>query len=462
MPEVVKVIEMALQADFLKREVKSGIIEKFTKEGMDSTEAMACYFDLAEQVRAWCGQNEITDKNDQGKVVAVWKVAKARFELSLDKAGNKTVEADECDPLPLNVKQPLLNNFKQWYFLLPGLWRGTEAMLGLFSRQLANRGTFKMYQIRRFESFESIDRPGAEKRKEDLPDGRQVHYNVHDLRKGPHILCPFAYLHQLRTWGYTLVLSGSYLVGDKRMVPLAPIHDHLVAAESYVFKYLSVQQSDLSRHSAVLTGLQKIDENIRLEWARNFRDSTTEETLGEVIDKFRGFTFNMWHLEPNFPKEVAPVNEALGHWAAEAEAKAFEQQEERIRFAKAVPVGMQGKGKGNGGQKWGLGQGPSAKVLKKLKKQAEKGRAMGARQAAAMGAQGGGRGKGGGGGKGKQGNLKTTMNTREGHPICKKWNDVRTCLYGDKCNMKHVCDVVSPDGQICQSKAHNRLGHKQQ
>ena len=63
-------------------------------------------------------------------------------------------------------------------------------------------------------------------------------------------------------------------------------------------------------------------------------------------------------------------------------------------------------------------------------------------------------GQSSGGGK----SSKTSMHF-QGRPICKAWNDQRGCK-DKKCNRVHVCDVLDKDGKPCNSRSHNRSGHK--
>ena len=50
--------------------------------------------------------------------------------------------------------------------------------------------------------------------------------------------------------------------------------------------------------------------------------------------------------------------------------------------------------------------------------------------------------------------------TSKNEPICKKYNDQRSCTKDDRqCpeRAKHVCDVVKGNGQVCGAWNHNRL-----
>ena len=369
----------------------------------------ANYFDDKSQITT-IFLPQCTFLKGRGDLVAglkqAWREADAAVTRVLKRTADNVNDDQIDEPLKYDAQARLETAWKAHYrFVVPDGWMGFSSMLGRFHREFLRR-THTVFHVTKVRNLEQITIHG--------PAVKHQRVGQLDVSFGsgePSIEVPvssvFTYIMALKAVLFTMSMAGTFVVkkGESEVffLPLQQVLDHLASAEGYALKHATGR--DRRSDNNILKQLTTIDESIRCEWARILRSNVPDGvTMGEAISDSKNYAGAMWLMPPT---ESMPQQ----HNWAESSPRPTKQPDKNRSPG--------GKGKGGGKGKDGKSPGPEKYQLK----------------------------------------IKTARAGKDGKRICKPFNDSRGCAT-PQCPEAHVCDVLTPLGDACNSSGHSRTGHR--
>ena len=325
---------------------------------------------------------------------------------------------------------------------------GVSTLIGRFHRELIKRSHTAM-KLDRIKTVDRISEVGPVVKKARIGGDWELVAHGQEADPGKSCNSTMQYLHNLQVLAYSLTFAGSYMVKQKgkdvMMVPFQPLLDHLANAQAFALRHAGTSDA------MVLRKLKNIDEALRSKWAEQFRSS--DDSLGEIINNCEGLAATLWMSEMTQQGSGGGFdggNNGGNSGGGDSQGGGNGNQggrRNRKRRGDGTPNSgpsngggnSQGGGAGNQGRQGGVKPGAaisSSSVFGDQTKPPTK---------IAFGLK-----------------FKTGQKDAKGNLLCKPYNDNRYgtgCNQGQNCRNSHLCDVLLPNGSVCLSPTHNRLGH---